>query len=179
MNMFFKPLMKVFSGSNMMVLAIVALILIFLLFSYSETKGSILDRMEGGTPAEINTTQSTTQATTSQQATASQQAPVQTSGNSYASQPVANPSDLLPKDKNSDWASLNPLGINADGFQTPDLLQSGYHIGIDTIGQTLKNPSYDLRSDPIIEKKNISPWNMSTIEPNLARVPLEVGYGSR
>lgn len=177
--MFFKTLTKVFTSSNIWVLAIVAFVLLFLLFSYSDSKGNIIDRMTDGTPVATEKTVEIKQPPV--QTHHVQQAPtVNThgSGNSYSSQPVANPSELLPKDKNSEWASLNPLGV-ADGIQTPDLLQSGYHIGIDTIGQTLKNPSYDLRSDPIIEKKNISPWNMSTIEPNLARVPLEVGYGSR
>jgi len=176
--MFFKNLTKVFTSSNSWVLAIVALVLLFLLFSYSESKGSIIDRMADGTDV---TTSNPSVKPPSGQNTPVQSTTVNTgnSGNSYSSQPVANPSDLLPRDTNSEWASLNPLGINADGIQTPDLLQSGYHIGIDTIGQTLKNPSYDLRSDPIIEKQNISPWNMSTIEPDLARVPLEVGYGKR
>ena len=61
----------------------------------------------------------------------------------------------------------------------PDLLQAGYHIGLDTIGQTLRNPTYDLRSDPVIPKQDVGPWNQSTIEPDLARVPLELGCGSR
>jgi hypothetical protein len=174
--MFFKTLTKVFASSNSWVLAIVALILIFLLFSYSDSKGNILDRMTDGTPVSND---KPVEIKSPPAQTLPVQQPSTVNTNSYSSQPVANPSDLLPKDKNSEWASLNPLGINADGIQTPDLLQSGYHIGIDTIGQTLKNPSYDLRSDPIIEKKHISPWNMSTIEPNLARVPLEVGYGAR
>ena len=93
----------------------------------------------------------------------------------YSSQSVANPSDLLPSDKNSQWASLNP--VNQGNVNTPDLLQAGYHIGLDTIGQTLKNPNLQLRSDPIIPKKEIGPWNQSTYEPDLMRVPLEVGCG--
>lgn len=93
----------------------------------------------------------------------------------YSSQSVANPSDLLPSDKNSQWASLNP--VNQGNVNTPDLLQAGYHIGLDTIGQTMKNPNLQLRSDPIIPKKDIGPWNQSTYEPDLMRVPLEVGCG--
>ena len=93
----------------------------------------------------------------------------------YSAQNVANPSDLLPSDKNSQWASLNP--VNQGSVNTPDLLQAGYHIGLDTIGQTLKNPNLQLRSDPIIPKKEIGPWNQSTYEPDLMRVPLEVGCG--
>jgi hypothetical protein len=41
----------------------------------------------------------------------------------------------------------------------------------------LKNPNLQLRSDPIIPKKEIGPWNQSTYEPDLMRVPLEVGCG--
>jgi len=36
-----------------------------------------------------------------------------------------------------------------------------------------------LRSDPIIPKSNIGPWNQSTIEPDIGRVPLEIGVGSQ
>jgi hypothetical protein len=46
---------------------------------------------------------------------------------------------------------------------------------LDTIGQTMKNANLQLRSDPVIQKGDIGPWNQSTIEPDLMRVPLEVG----
>ena len=95
----------------------------------------------------------------------------------YDAQQVANPSDLLPKDQNSQWTNLNP--INGSVPVPVDLLQAGYQIGLDTIGQTLKNPNYQLRSDPIIEKKDIGPWMQSTIEPDYGRIPLEIGYGGR
>jgi len=91
----------------------------------------------------------------------------------YSSQNVANPSDLLPVDQNSQWAALNPVQNKYP--QLPDLLQAGNLIGLDTIGQTLKNANYQLRSDPIINKTNVGPWNNSTYEPDLARVPLELG----
>jgi hypothetical protein len=60
----------------------------------------------------------------------------------------------------------------------PDLLQAGSLIGLDTIGQTLKNPNLQLRSDPIIVKQNVGPWNNSTYEADLGRVPLELGCGA-
>jgi len=180
----FKEFNKIFSGNNKWVLAVVVVVLMYLLFSYSDSKNITFDRMTDGSTSSMMSSSTSLPQTNS---TVNNQPPPSTkdnysnlpSNNNHTLQPVANPADLLPRDKNSEWASLNPVGIGGDGIQTPDLLQSGYHIGIDTIGQTLKNPSYDLRSDPIIEKKNISPWNMSTIEPDLARVPLEVGYGSR
>jgi hypothetical protein len=57
----------------------------------------------------------------------------------------------------------------------PDLLQAGYHIGLDTIGQTLRNANQQLRSDPIIPVQQVGPWNQTTMEPDLGRVPLEIG----
>ena len=95
----------------------------------------------------------------------------------YDFRSTTNPSDLLPQDQNSEWAALNP--VNQGSAAMPDLLQAGYHIGLDTIGQTLRNPNYQLRSDPIIPKAEVGPWNKSTIEPDLGRVPLEVGVSVR
>jgi hypothetical protein len=95
----------------------------------------------------------------------------------YTVQPVANPTDLLPNDQNSQWAALNPNSLSQGNVLVPDLLQAGYHIGLDTIGQTLRNANLQLRSDPIIPKVSIGPWSQSTIEPDLGRVPLELGQG--
>ena len=95
----------------------------------------------------------------------------------YDFKSTTNPSDLLPQDTNSEWAALNP--VHQGNAAMPDLLQAGYHIGLDTIGQTLRNPNYQLRSDPLIPKAEVGPWNKSTIEPDLGRVPLEVGCGVR
>ncbi len=94
----------------------------------------------------------------------------------YSTQDVANPAQLLPNDANSQWASLNP--VSQSNPQIPDLLSAGYHIGLDTIGQTMKNANLQLRSDPVIQKSESGPWNQSTIEPDLMRVPLEVGCKS-
>lgn len=80
---------------------------------------------------------------------------------------IANPSDLLPKDVNSQWASLNP--ITKGNVAIPDLLQSGYHIGLDSVGQTLKNANYQNRADPVIERVNTGPWQQSSIEPDYTR----------
>ena len=91
--------------------------------------------------------------------------------------PVANPSDLLPHDVNSQWGELNTLSRNS--VNTPDLLQAGYHIGLDTVGQTLRNANLQERSDPIIAKSDIGPWNQSTIEPDFGRTPMEIGMGPR
>ena len=99
--------------------------------------------------------------------------PGENSAGGYSPQPVATPGDLLPNDQNSQWVALNPSSLTQNGM--PDLLQAGYHIGLDTIGQTLKNANLQLRADPHIAKQDVVPWNHSTIEPDLGRVPLEIG----
>jgi hypothetical protein len=91
--------------------------------------------------------------------------------------PVANPTDLLPHDVNNQWGELNTLSRNS--MNTPDLLQAGYHIGLDTVGQTLRNANLQERSDPIIPKGDTGPWNQSTIEADYARTPMEIGMGPR
>jgi hypothetical protein len=92
---------------------------------------------------------------------------------------VAAPSELLPADQNSQWAALNPVSMNGGNIMSGDLLQAGYHIGLDTIGQTMKNANLQLRSDPIIPKVDVGPWNQSTYEPDYARVPLEIGASAK
>jgi len=88
-----------------------------------------------------------------------------------------NPSDLLPKDTNSNWASLNPQGKG--DLSNINLLKSGYHLGIDTIGQTLKNANLQIRSEPPNPQLNVGPWNQSTITPDFMRPPLELGCGTQ
>ncbi len=90
-------------------------------------------------------------------------------------QQTTNPSDLLPKDINSDWSNVNPA--NAD-LKNINLLSAGQLIGINTVGSSLRNPSLQERSEPIIPKTNIGPWNNSTIDADTLRRPLEIGSGA-
>lgn len=83
------------------------------------------------------------------------------------------PSELLPKDINSQWAQLNPAG-SAD-FKNVNLLKAGHLIGIDTIGSTLRNANLQERSEPPNPTTSVSPWLNTTIEPDLMRLPLEIG----
>jgi hypothetical protein len=94
------------------------------------------------------------------------------------SQPnIQNPAELLPKDSNSQWAQLNPSGKGE--LSNINLLKAGYHIGIDTIGQTLRNANLQIRSEPPNPQLSVGPWNQSTIEPDFMRVPLELGSGAQ
>jgi hypothetical protein len=90
---------------------------------------------------------------------------------------IQNPAELLPKDANSQWASLNP---NGKGFLSNiNLLNAGFNIGIDTIGSSLRNANLQIRSEPVNPQLNVGPWNQSTITPDFMRPPLEIGCGSQ
>ena len=173
---------------------IIFIILGWGLLYYSGQKTGIIDRFDDGTPvgaypsarppALISQAQMPPPSAPSHaSAAASPPSPSAASpsglSGGYGQNSITAPSDLLPVDQNSQWASLNPGMVTNGGAAMPDLLQAGYHIGLDTIGQTLRNPNYQLRSDPIIPKQDIGPWNQSTIEPDLGRVPLEVGVYSK
>lgn len=83
--------------------------------------------------------------------------------------------DLLPKDAaNSEWAQSNPAGQGS--VDDISYLTAGHHIGVNTIGNTLRNANMQLRSDPPIEKINgLSPWGNTTIEYDSNRKPFEIG----
>lgn len=94
---------------------------------------------------------------------------------SCARKQVTDPAELLPKDENSEWAKLNPMG--GGDLQNVNLLRAGYHIGINTVGQSLRNANLQLRSEPANPQMGVGPWNNSTIEPDINRRPLEIGCG--
>lgn len=170
---------KLLSSKNILV-GVVIFVLILAVVSYSNTKGSSKDGMSSnmvmnqGITADGEPTLRNSAAQNVASYPKQQTGP--TVGSNYKQQDVANPSELLPADANSSWAKLNP-NANNNQVVIPDLLEAGYHIGLDTIGQTLKNPNLQERSEPIIPKQHVSPWNNSSFEPDIARVPLEIGYG--
>jgi hypothetical protein len=81
--------------------------------------------------------------------------------------------DLLPLDTNSVWAQVNPVGQGE--LKDKNFLEAGYHIGINSVGQTKRNPNYQIRSEPPNPQIKVSPWMQSTIDPDTNRRPLEIG----
>ena len=168
---------KQFFSTERVVIIVVFLLLVWLLSQYAGSKTAVVDMMEDGgqvlmvpqeePPMEYVQMEQLTSGDAESGGTAS--------GNGYTTSQVANPADLLPSDENSQWSALNPNSANKGDTTMPDLLKAGYHIGLDTIGQTLRNANLQLRSDPIITKATVGPWNQSTIETDFARVPLEIG----
>ena len=81
------------------------------------------------------------------------------------------PQELLPTDPNSKWAEVNPTG--AGDISGKNFLSAGALIGVNTVGQSLRNANQQLRSEPPCPQAQVSIWNQSTIEPDLQRRPLE------
>ena len=89
---------------------------------------------------------------------------------------VLTSADLLPQDANSLYAQVAPSGQGS--LQDQNFLTAGFHIGINTVGQTLRNANRQLRSEPPNPQVVVSPWLQTTIEPDLNRRPLEIDCGS-
>lgn len=162
---------KKFLTMERVVVLIIFLILMWALVTYTNNKTLVVDKMEGGVEADAEKDDKTEPIPSEPVAAA----PAAGEASGYSIKEVANPKDLLPNDENSQWAALNPNAANKGDMGMPDLLKAGQHIGLDTVGQSLRNANLQLRSDPVIAKSDVGPWNQSTIEGDYARVPLELG----
>jgi len=157
-----------------MILLFGLIVLVVILMKYNQTKSSSKERMTvkfapstydlssngSNTPSHSNSPHSEVNST-------------HTQSPSYGSnENTLNPSDLLPKDMNSEWSDVNPA---SNDLKNVNLLTANQMIGINTVSSSLRNANYQVRSEPIITKTDVGPWYHSTIEPDLLRRPLEVG----
>jgi len=82
------------------------------------------------------------------------------------------PGELLPKDENSLWAQQNPMGTGS--LKGKNFLSAGALIGVNTVGQSLRNANYQLRSEPPNPQVPVTVFNVPTIEPDVNRRSLEI-----
>lgn len=136
------------------------LILLALIYQY----GYLLTGEKAGMQNETSTE--------SQPSTTSSSSP-EPSSSDYTAQTAVSGNELLPSNMNSEFVNINPN----NGVTMPDMLQAGIHNGLDTVGQTLKNSSLDLRGDVTIPKSDtgLCNVNVSTIEPDQTRRKFEIG----
>ena len=81
-------------------------------------------------------------------------------------QELYNSSNYLPNGDNK-WADM-PVKVNQK-----DLIGSTIrHVGVNTIGQSLRNANLQLREEPPNPQDNVSPWLNTTIDRDLTRKPL-------
>ena len=83
------------------------------------------------------------------------------------------PVQLLPADQDSIYAQQNPMGVGS--LKGKNFLSAGALIGVNTVGQTLRNANLQLRSEPPNPQVSVSIFNQSTIQSDVNRRPLEVG----
>ena len=85
------------------------------------------------------------------------------------------PEDLLPAQESKAIQEFNTAQPVGEGIiQGVNLLDAGAHIGVNTVGQSLRNANQQLRSEPPNPQVNVSPWMNTTIGPDLIRRPLEI-----
>tara|TARA_B100000900_G_scaffold166850_2_gene141648 strand:- start:4355 stop:4906 length:552 start_codon:yes stop_codon:yes gene_type:complete len=168
---------------NEHVLGIVGLlVLLFALYKYSENKNVFQMGMTQGraplSPAPVsNTPPSVTGASQNNtyapfNGSASVNASNSATSSSAMNKAIANPADLLPSDSNSSWGSLNPMG----DLKNINLLNPTQVVGVNTQGSSLRNANLQLRSEPPNPRTNTNcPWNISTIDDDKFRKPLEIG----
>uniref|UniRef100_A0A6C0KZI3 Minor capsid protein P11 C-terminal conserved region domain-containing protein n=1 Tax=viral metagenome TaxID=1070528 RepID=A0A6C0KZI3_9ZZZZ len=108
-------------------------------------------------------------------------APVQgikTSPGACYPQNSLSPSDLLPESESAEIKEFNEKNPEGEGIlKGVNYLDAGFHVGVNTIGQSLRNANRNLREEPPNPRVVVSPWSNSTIDPDLSRKPLS-GCGS-
>ena len=83
------------------------------------------------------------------------------------------PSELLPKDQHSVWAEQTPMGVGS--LKGKNFLSAGALMGVNTVGQSMRNANHQIRSEPANPQNAVSIWNSSTISPDISHRTLEVG----
>jgi hypothetical protein len=93
-------------------------------------------------------------------------------------QPELKAEDLLPKEDSAAIKEFNIAKPAGEGILSGvNMLDAGFHVGVNSVGQSLRNANRQLRSEPPNPQVNVSPWLMSSIGPDLMRRPLEDGEG--
>jgi len=80
--------------------------------------------------------------------------------------------DFLPKEINDQWFDTDFSQAKTNVSDDKLINTERYVIGINTVGQSLKNASYDIRGTIANPKFSVSPWNNSTYEPDYNIKPL-------
>jgi hypothetical protein len=81
------------------------------------------------------------------------------------------PKDLLPTNQAAeDFEKQNPDGEGI--LKGVNYLDASYHVGVNTVGQSLRNANLNLRAEPPNPRVAVSPWLNSTIDTDLSRKTL-------
>lgn len=192
---------KFFAKKNKLMNILIILgivVLVAVLFRYNSNKGALLDNMSNNVfstaatldVANLNNTEKSVNEVNSEVNNASTTPVATTDGDQYLEvsgmtsgskpnntcneQPMMDPKELLPNSSNNEWSNIAP---NND-LKNINMLNAGHHIGINSVGSSLRNANLQVRSEPVIPQSNVGPWNNTTIESDNLRRPLEIGTSS-
>ena len=102
---------------------------------------------------------------------------IQTTPGGCDPQNTLGPADLLPEGEADQIQTFNKdVPEGGEGIlKGVNFLDAGFHVGVNTIGQSLRNANRGLRAEPPNPRTQVSPWMNSTIDQDLARRPLGDG----
>ena len=106
---------------------------------------------------------------------------IQTAPSNCYPQNTLTPNDLLPEGEGGEIQNFNE-GLPEEGegiLKGVNFLDAGFHVGVNTVGQSLRNANLNLRAEPPNPRSQVSPWMNSTIDIELARKPLADGVCNR
>jgi hypothetical protein len=176
---------------NEHVLGVIALLfVVYAFYKYSEGKNILQSPMTSLNPASYSSNPSienvSSQSITNSNSTyapynGNSNSQIATSADSasainqlVSTKAVSNPADLLPNSSANDWSNLNP--VSSSDLRNINLLNPTQLVGINTQGSSLRNSNLQVRSEPANPRTNTNcPWNISTIETDTFRRPLEIG----
>ena len=162
----FKKLMKDLDLTTVLVVGVAVVAILYMLNQYSAGKAAAVDTMKDGenaaaaAPANSSVEECTSECYNVAPASAGGASGAAPGGNG----PTMNAADLLPKDANSEWAQS--ANVSAD-LQGVNLLSAGKHLGINTVGTSLRNANLQLRPEPANPRFDVGPFLNSTIDSNV------------
>jgi hypothetical protein len=160
----FKKLMKNLDVTTMLVIGVAVVAIGYMLNQYSHGKAAAVDTMKGGDAAPPAPSAGVEECTNDCYNVAPASAEGVTTSLPKNDAPVMNAADLLPKDNNSEWAQA--ASVSAD-LQGVSLLSAGKHIGMNTVGTSLRNANQQLRPEPANPRFDVGPFLNSTIDSNV------------
>ena len=72
-----------------------------------------------------------------------------------------------------EFNEANPVGEGI--LKGVNYLDAGFNIGVNTVGQSLRNANLNLRAEPPNPRVVVSPWLNTTIDTDLTRKSLDDG----
>ena len=164
---------------KLMVYGIVALVGLYLLRETCGIKLPFIDGFEGFSDSIVNNENNIASNVVANEGLGKNERflPVSNMGRTPTScypQNTLTPDDLLPQNKSEQIKNFNNNNPDGEGIlKGVNYLDAGFHVGVNTVGQSLRNANLQLRSEPANPQVNVSPWQNSTIHPDLERKPLE------